>query len=64
MAKGKRRGGDGHSAGERAPKEPEQIPALFATIHFKSKQRPNGHTDDDMRRLNEMANAPRKPMRD
>ena len=33
------------------------IPALYATIHFKSEHRPNGHTAADMVRMNNAANA-------
>lgn len=36
--------------------EKKPIPALFATIHFRSERRPDGYTDEDMVRLNEMAN--------
>lgn len=32
------------------------IPALFATIHFKSPQRPDGYTDADITELNRLAN--------
>jgi hypothetical protein len=35
---------------------PARIPALFATIHFRSEQRPDGYTDDEIVRLNELAN--------
>lgn len=33
------------------------VPALFATIHFRSDQRPDGFTDEEIARLNEVANA-------
>lgn len=36
--------------------EKKPIPALFATIHFRSERRPNGYTDEDIAKLNEMAN--------
>jgi len=32
--------------------EDEKIPALFATIHFRSDARPDGYTDEDIRRIN------------
>lgn len=32
------------------------IPALFATIHFRSERRPNGYTDEQIAELNEAAN--------
>lgn len=32
------------------------IPALFATIHFRSERRPNGYTAEDIAKLNEGAN--------
>lgn len=35
------------------------IPALFATIHFQSEERPGGYTDEDIRALNTLANTPR-----
>lgn len=34
-----------------------QIPALFATIHHKSDERPDGYTSDDIADLNDKANA-------
>lgn len=33
------------------------IPNLFATIHFKSDDRPNGYTDEDIENMNNAANA-------
>ena len=41
----------------------EDIPALFATIHFKSDHRPNGYTDDEIVELNRIANlrGPKSP---
>lgn len=33
------------------------IPALFATIHFKSEHRPDGYTDEDIEDMNNKANA-------
>lgn len=33
-----------------------KIPCLFATIHFKSEQRPDGYTDDDIKQMNLSAN--------
>jgi|GEM_PF-5498888 len=42
-------------------------PALFATIHHKSEDRPDGYSDDDIGELNQLANgkseAPRKEKR-
>lgn len=32
------------------------IPALFATIHFQSDERPDGYTDEDIAALNAIAN--------
>lgn len=37
--------------------EPEAIPALFATIHFRSDERPDGYSDEDIAELNELANV-------
>lgn len=34
----------------------EDIPALFATIHFKSDRRPDGYTDEEIAELNRIAN--------
>lgn len=36
--------------------EPPEIPALFATIHFRSDARPDGYTDEDVAALNATAN--------
>lgn len=33
------------------------IPALFATIHFRSDERPDGYTDEDIAKLNDLANG-------
>lgn len=38
--------------------EPRPIPALFATIHFRSDERPDGYTDEEIARLNEELNKP------
>lgn len=38
--------------------KPPDIPALFATIHFRSEGRPDGYTDEDIATLNVMANPP------
>jgi hypothetical protein len=35
---------------------PADIPALFATIHFQSDERPDGYTDEDIQALNALAN--------
>jgi hypothetical protein len=32
------------------------IPALFATIHFRSPERPDGYTPEEIAQLNELAN--------
>lgn len=37
--------------------EPKDIPALFATIHHQSDDRPDGYTSDDIAELNRMANG-------
>ena len=37
------------------------IPALFATIYFRSDERPDGYTDEDIAELNEAANAEPAP---
>lgn len=39
--------------------DPSDIPALFATIHHQSEQRPNGYTAADIEELNHAANAHR-----
>ena len=41
---------------EFAPVPEDQIPAIFATIHFKSEDRPNGYEDHDISRMNVIAN--------
>lgn len=38
---------------------PADIPALFATIHFQSDERPDGYTDEDIQALNALANTPK-----
>lgn len=38
---------------------PPVIPALFATIHFRSDARPDGYTDEDIAALNAIANKPK-----
>ena len=35
------------------------IPALFATIHFQSAERPDGYTDEDIQVLNTLASTPK-----
>lgn len=40
------------------PGETEKAPALFATIHMRSRQRPDGYSDEDIAELNRLANAP------
>lgn len=39
------------------PSNPQDIPALFATIHHKSDQRPDGYTPEDIEELNNAGNA-------
>lgn len=41
----------------------EKLPALFATIHFRSARRPEGYTGDEIAELNRAAN-PRSLIRD
>ena len=41
--------------------DPKPIPALFATIHFRSDERPGGYTDDEIAELNVLANAEKPP---
>lgn len=36
--------------------EDRPLPALFATIHFRSTRRPDGYTADDIADLNRAAN--------
>ena len=38
---------------------PPDIPALFATIHFRSAKRPDGYTDEQIAELNALANKPK-----
>lgn len=38
-----------------------EIPALFATIHFRSAERPNGYTEADIAELNERLNNRTSP---
>jgi hypothetical protein len=49
--------GDENEEKESQPPKPARIPALFATIHFRSEQRPDGYTDEEIVRLNELANG-------
>ena len=46
---------------DKPPKDGESpnIPALFATIHFRSPERPDGYTDADIAALNAIANKPK-----
>lgn len=44
--------------------EPVKIPALFATIHFRSALRPDGYTDDEISELNQLANLHFDPQAD
>jgi len=41
-----------------------EIPALFATIHFQSDERPDGYSAEDIASLNAIANKakPRPPL--
>lgn len=36
--------------------EDDGIPAIFATIHFKSDARPDGYTPEDIEEMNRVAN--------
>lgn len=36
----------------------EDIPAIFATIHFRGPDRPNGYTAEDIAEMNRLANLP------
>lgn len=47
---------DKNGSDREAKPAPARIPALFATIHFRSERRPNGYTDEEIVRLNELAN--------
>lgn len=40
------------------PTEPVEIPALFATIHHRSDERPDGFAPEDIEDLNGMATKP------
>jgi hypothetical protein len=45
-----------------SPTDPsDDIPALFATTHFRSPERPDGFTSEDLQELNELANPGRTP---
>lgn len=35
---------------------PERVPAIFATIHFKSAARPDGYSAGDIEEMNRAAN--------
>jgi len=39
------------------PDDGQPIPALFATIHFRSDERPDGYTDQEIADLNETLRA-------
>lgn len=41
-----------------ADEEPDEFPALFATIHFKSEHRPNGYTAEEIAEINRYLNSP------
>lgn len=47
---------DEHKKEEPPPQKSVRLPALFATIHFRSERRPNGYTDEEITELNELAN--------
>ncbi len=34
-----------------------RVPAIFATIHFKSPERPDGYTSEQIAEMNRLANA-------
>lgn len=38
--------------------EPADIPALFATIHFQSSERPRGYTAEELAELNRAMQIP------
>ena len=42
-------------------RKPKDIPALFATIHFRSDKRPDGYSDEDIAELNDLANGRGSP---
>lgn len=46
------------SAGDQTPPT-SRLPALFATIHFHSPERPDGYTQAEISELNETANSSR-----
>jgi hypothetical protein len=46
----------GADTGAEAPREESCIPALFATIHFRSPQRPDGYTAEDLAEINGQLN--------
>lgn len=39
------------------PDDRQALPALFATIHFRSDERPDGYSDDEIAALNETLRA-------
>lgn len=43
----------------KSDRKPPDIPALFATIHFQSKERPDGYTEEEIQALNTLANTPK-----
>lgn len=52
---------DDRTAPADEPERERKIPALFATIHFRSPERPDGYTAEEIAELNELANRPSKP---
>jgi hypothetical protein len=52
--------GDGSAVDFTTPEGEEEadfnIPAIFATIHFKGPNRPNGYTAEDIEEMNRLAN--------
>ena len=39
-----------------------KMPALFATIHFRGPERPDGYTAEEIAELNELANRKAEPL--
>lgn len=49
------------ASGEKPTPDLKDIPALFATIHWRSPQRPNGYTAEQVEEINRKLNEPKKP---
>lgn len=50
------------TTGEKPTPDLKDIPSLFATIHWRSPQRPNGYTAEEVEEINRKLNEPRKPV--